>query len=96
MSKKAKAPGLTIPFEVADSITITCLKEQRDYLKSELKQWRKNPRTDGNPGGYWLHPEDVGKNEIMIHHLDAVIKYYGGDLRLDQVIEYPEGDRQNG
>jgi hypothetical protein len=79
MSKKEKAQGLTIPFELADAITVTCLKEQRDYLKSELKQWKKNPKTDANPTGYWLHPEDVGRNEIMIHHLDAVIAYYGGD-----------------
>ena len=76
MSKKTQ--GLTIPFEVADAITVTCLKEQRGYLKSELKKWKKNPKTDSNPTGYWLHPEDVGKNEIMIHHLDAIIDYYGG------------------
>jgi hypothetical protein len=25
-----------------------------------------------------LHPEDVGKNEILIHHMDAIIAYYGG------------------
>ena len=78
MSKTAKTPGLTIPFELADSITVTYLKEQRSYLKSELKKWKKNPKTDANPGGYWLHPEDVVKNEIMIHHLDAIIDYYGG------------------
>ena len=78
MSKTAKTPGLTIPFELADSITVTCLKEQRSYLKSELKKWKKNPKTDANLGGYWLHPEDVVKNEIMIHHLDAIIDYYGG------------------
>jgi hypothetical protein len=76
MSKKAQ--GLTLPFDIADAITVTCLKEQRDYLKKELKQWKKNPKTDANPSGYWLHPEDVGKNEIMVHHLDAIIKYYGG------------------
>ena len=72
------AKGLEIPFEVADGITVTTLKEQRNYLKSELKKWKKNPKSDANPGGYWLHPEDVSGNEIMIHHLDAVIKYYGG------------------
>ena len=75
------AKGLEIPFEVADSITLTCLKDQRNYLKSELKKWKKNPKTDANPGGYWLHPEDVSRNEIIIHHLDAVIGYYGGDTK---------------
>jgi hypothetical protein len=78
MSKKDKAQGLVISWETADRIVVDSLKSQRDYLKNELKQWRKNPKTDANPGGYWLHPEDVGKNEIMIHHLDAVIAYYGG------------------
>jgi len=78
MSKKDKAQGLTIPWETADQITLESLKNHRDYLKSELKQWRKNPKTDTNPGGYWLHPEDVGKNEILIHHMDAIINYYGG------------------
>jgi hypothetical protein len=76
MSKKTQ--GLTIPFEVADAITVTCLKEQRDYLASELKKWKKNPKTDINPDGYWLHPEDVAKNTILIGYMDEIIKYYGG------------------
>ena len=78
MSKKEKAQGLVISWETADRIVVDSLKNQRDYLKSELKQWRKNPKTEANPTGYWLHPEDVGKNEIMIHHMDAIIAYYGG------------------
>jgi hypothetical protein len=78
MSKKDKAQGLTIPWETADQITLASLKDQRDVLKDQLKQWRKNPKTDANPNGYWLHPEDVGKNEILIHHMDAIINYYGG------------------
>jgi hypothetical protein len=78
MSKKDKAQGLTISWDTADMIVVDSLKNQRDYLKTELRQWKKNPKTDANPTGYWLHPEDVGKNEIMIHHLDAVIAYYGG------------------
>jgi len=78
MSKKDKAQGLIIPWETADQITLASLKDQRDVLKDQLKQWRKNPKTDANPNGYWLHPEDVGKNEILIHHMDAIIDYYGG------------------
>jgi hypothetical protein len=78
MSKKAKAQGLIIPWETADQITLASLKDQRDVLKDQLKQWRKNPKTDANPNGYWLHPEDVGKNETLIHHMDAIINYYGG------------------
>jgi hypothetical protein len=69
---------LEIDVETADRITVLTLKEQRRYLKKELTEWKKNPRTETNPDGYWLHPEDVSGNEIMIHHLDAVIKHYGG------------------
>jgi len=69
---------VTLDGETADRITVLTLKEQRAYLIKELKDWRKNPRTEANPTGHWLHPEDVGKNEILIHHLDAVIAYFGG------------------
>ena len=68
---------ITLDGEAADCITVLTLKEQRAYLKKELAEWKKNPRSDANPDGYWLHPEDVSKNEIMIHHLNAVIKYFG-------------------
>ena len=68
---------ITLDGDTADRITVLTLKEQRAYLIKELKDWRKNPRTEANPTGYWLHPEDVGKNEILIHHLDAVIAYFG-------------------
>jgi hypothetical protein len=68
---------VTLDGDTADRITVLTLKEQRAYLIKELKDWRRNPRTEANPTGYWLHPEDVGKNEILIHHLDAVIAYFG-------------------
>jgi hypothetical protein len=68
---------VTLDGDTADRITVLTLKEQRAYLIKELKDWRRNPRTEANPTGYWLHPEDVGKNEILIHHLDAVLKYFG-------------------
>jgi hypothetical protein len=73
-----KIGPITLDGDTADRITVLTLKEQRSYLKKELADWKKNPRTDDNPDGYWLHPEDVSGNEIMIHHLNAVIKYYGG------------------
>jgi hypothetical protein len=69
---------ITLDGEAADRITVLTLKEQRNYLKKELSEWKKNPRTDANPDGYWMHPEDVSSHEIMIHHLDAVIKFFGG------------------
>ena len=77
MSKRDKAQGMTIPWEVADQITLASLKNHRDYLKSELKQWRKNPKTDTNPEGYWLHPDDVVNNEHLINHMNVIINYYG-------------------
>ena len=78
MSKKDRAQGLTLSWETADQITLASLTNHRDYLKSELKKWKKNPKTDDNPEGYWMHPEDVSKNQILIHHMDAIIEYYGG------------------
>ena len=64
MSKK-----LEIDFETAGRIAVLTMKEQRKYLKKELADFKQ---------GQYLHPEDVSGNEIMIHHLDAVIKYFGG------------------
>jgi hypothetical protein len=64
--------------EAADRITVLTLKEQRAYLKKELAEWRKNPRTDTNLEGVWMHPEDVELNTRMIESLNTVIKYFGG------------------
>jgi hypothetical protein len=64
--------------EVADGITLCNLKNCRAYLKKELAQYKKNPRSDTNPNGYWLHPEDVVYNMQTIAALDVVIDYFGG------------------
>lgn len=71
--------GLEIPHEVADGIVLASLIDHRKYLQSELKAWEKNPKTDINPDGYWLHPEDVVKNTVLIRAMDEIIKYYGGE-----------------
>lgn len=76
--EKQKAQGLVIPWETADQITLASLNNHRDYLKSELKKWKKDPKTDINPGGYWMHPEDVTRNTVIITYMDEIIKYYGG------------------
>ena len=68
---------ITLDGEAADRITVLALKEQRDYLKKELSDWKKNPKTDTNPGGYWLHPEDVAGNTRLVEALNTVIKYFG-------------------
>ena len=77
MSKKAS--GLEIPFEVADGIVLASLQSQRRYLKTELKNWEKNPKTDNNPEGVWLHPEDVVNNTVLIRAMGEIIRYYGGE-----------------
>lgn len=79
VSKKTPAQGFTIPWETADQITLASLLDHRDTLKQELKKFKKNPRTDDNPGGHWLHPEDVVTNTMLIQHMNAIIHYYGGD-----------------
>lgn len=67
---------ITLDSETADRITLLTLKEYRSYLKKELSEWKKNPKSDTNPGGYWLHPEDVGINTRVIEALTTVIKQY--------------------
>jgi hypothetical protein len=63
MSKKIELDG-----EAADRITVLNLKECRNYLKKELRQYKK---------GEYLHPEDVAGNIKMIEALNLVIKYFG-------------------
>ena len=67
---------ITLDGEAADRITLLNLKEFRSHLKRELSDWKKNPRTDINPDGYWLHPEDVANNQLVINALNTVIKQY--------------------
>ncbi len=68
---------ITLDGEAADCITVLTLKEQRAYLKKELSDWKKNPRSETNPDGYWLHPEDVADNTRLVEALNTVIKYFG-------------------
>ena len=68
---------ITLDSEAADRITVLTLKEQRAYLKKELTEWKKDPRSDTNPGGVWMNPEDVVINTRMIESLNTVIKYFG-------------------
>lgn len=69
---------LEIDGETADRITVLNLKDYRAYLKKELADWKKNPRTDSNASGTWLHPEDVAGNIQRIEALNLIIKDYGG------------------
>ena len=65
---------LTIDSEIADRITALNLKDYRAYLKKELAQWKKNPKTEDNPDGYWMHPEDVSGNIRRIEALNLIIR----------------------
>jgi hypothetical protein len=67
---------ITLDGETADRITLLNLKEYRSYLKSELATWKKNPRTEDNPDGHWLHPEDVAGNMQAITALNLIIKHF--------------------
>ena len=66
----SKTRQLTIDGETADRITVLNLQDYRAYLKKELKDWKKNPKTDSNPDGYWLHPGDVTDNILSIEALN--------------------------
>lgn len=63
--------------EAADQITVSNLKECRDYMKKELKQWKKNLKSDSNPNGYWLHSEDVAYNIRTIEAMNVVLSHFG-------------------
>ena len=69
---------ITLDGETADRITLLNLKEYKSYLTNELTAWRKNPRTEDNPDGVWLHPEDVTGNTVTINALNLLIKHFGG------------------
>jgi hypothetical protein len=68
---------ITLDGETADRITLLNLKEYRGHLTKELAAWRKNPRTEDNPEGIWLHPEDVVGNTVAINALNVIIKHFG-------------------
>jgi len=64
--------GLTIPYEVADKITMSCLQDQLKYLKEEVRLHLE--------GGY-MHPEDYHASMTkLIPALETLIPYYGGTL----------------
>lgn len=69
---------ITLDGDTADHITLLNLKEYKSYLTKELATWRKNPRTEDNPEGVWLHPDDVTSNTVAINALSLIIKHLGG------------------
>ena len=77
MEYNMEMKSLRINFETADMITRLNLTDARDYMKNELKQYHDTMETE-NP--YWLHPDDVVNNQILIKQIDAILNYYGGEL----------------
>jgi hypothetical protein len=73
MTKEKHKKYQWIDGETADRITSLNLKDYRANLKSELAKWKKNPKTEGNPNGYWLHPDDVVGNMRRIEALNLII-----------------------
>ena len=67
---------ITLDCETADRITLLNLKEYKSYLTKELTVWRRNPLTEDNPDGVWLHPEDVTVNMASINALNIIIKHF--------------------
>ena len=64
--------------DIADRIALLVLKEHRSLLKEQLRKWQKNPKSEANPRGYYLHPEDVTGNMQLVAALDLIIGYFGG------------------
>jgi len=76
MSKEQHKKYQWIDGETADRITSMNQKDYRAYLKKELKDWKKNPKTESNPDGHWLHPDDVVGNMRTIEALDLIISHF--------------------
>jgi len=65
-------PKFEIPWDAADQITLASLENHYNILKEGLDDWYNNRQ--------WMHREDVEENSVMMHHLKAVISYYGGSV----------------
>jgi len=67
---------ITLDGDTADHITLLNLKEYRSFLKKELAAWRKNPRTEDNPEGVWMHPDDVADYIMLVEAMNKLIKWF--------------------
>ena len=63
--------GLTIPYEVADGITLAILQDHLGLLTKEVK--------DHVESGSYMHPEDYHNSMTkLIPSLQILIEYFGG------------------
>jgi len=65
---------MEIDWDTADRITLLSLICSRKSAFNQRRDHQKDPEKN------WMHPDDVANAPIQIAHLDAVIKYYGGDF----------------
>ena len=64
---------ITIPYEVADGITLATLQDQLKYLREEVRLHVEE--------GQYLHPEDYHDSMTrLIPALEILIPYYGGSV----------------
>ena len=63
--------------DIADRIALLVLKDHRELLQEQLTKWQKNPKSEVNPSGYYLHPEDVTGNMLLVMALDLLVEYFG-------------------
>jgi hypothetical protein len=69
MTSEFKIPGLQIPYEVADLITLETLKASRALLKKDMKGHEKEAS--------YMQPEDYANKKKYIKAINLLIKYYG-------------------
>lgn len=68
MNKKLEA----LIADLSDEITLQNLKDAYQLNKKTLDEYYHN--------GKWLHRDDLEDVSLIIHHLKAVIGYYGGSV----------------
>jgi len=64
--------GLELDWDIVDKITLQSLENHYKINKEILDDYYHN--------GNWLHRDDLEEVSLMIHHLKAVIEYYGGSV----------------
>ena len=67
--------GLSLPYEVADSITLATLVNSYKSMSQQL--------IDQREGKQWMHPEDIVLyTEKYLPALEVIIGYFGGEDQI--------------
>jgi hypothetical protein len=79
-NKSQQSAGVyVISHQAADGIASDVLRDHYERLRKELKQWKKNPWTNDNTSGHYLHPDDVVLNTRLIQAMELLLNQYFGD-----------------